>query len=117
MPDNPWIWVLAILIGGAVLIFALRRGGKVEAGVGPTSLKFEARKEPEATEVSVLDKGRIEDSKVGDVTGVSGGVSGAAPTGPTRVKVAEGAEIRGSTVGDISGVRLDGGKRGPAGEP
>jgi hypothetical protein len=113
MPDNPWIWVLAIVAGVAVLIFALRRGGKVEAGVGPTSLKFEARKEPEATEVSVLDKGRLKGSTVGDVSGISG----AAPTGPTRVEVAKGAEITGSAVGDISGVRLDGGKRGPAGEP
>ena len=115
MPDNPWIWVLAIVVGAAVLVFALRRGGKVKAGVGAASLEFEERKEPEATEVSVLDKGRIRDSAVGDVTGVSGA---AAPTGPTRVEVAKGAEITGSVVGDISGVRLDGGgKRGQAGEP
>jgi hypothetical protein len=113
MIDNPWIWALAILIGGAVLVLALRRGGKVEAGVGPTSLKFEARREPEATDVSVLDGGRIKEAEVGDISGISG----AAPAGPTRVDVAKGAEISGSVVGDISGVRVDGGKRGPAGEP
>ena len=43
MPNNPWIWVLAIVVGAVVLVIALRRGGKVKAGVGATSLQFEAR--------------------------------------------------------------------------
>jgi hypothetical protein len=108
MPDNPWIWVLAIVIGGAVVLFALRRGGNVKAKVGGISLESEARKEPETAEVSVLDSGRIENSRVGDVSGVSGA---AIPPGPSRIEVGKGAEITGSVVGDISGVRLDGGKR------
>jgi hypothetical protein len=111
MPDNPWIWVLALLIGGAVLFVALRRGGKVEAGVGPTSLKFEAKKEPDDANVSVLDHGAVEASKVGDVTGVEGA---AGLAGKARVEVAKGARIKGSEIGDISGVRVGGNK---AGEP
>ena len=38
MPDNPWICALAILVVAVVLVVALRRGGKVEAGVGPSRL-------------------------------------------------------------------------------
>ena len=113
MPNDPWIWVLAIVLGAVVLVIALRRGGKVKAGVGGASLEFEERKEPETAEVSVLKRGRVKDAQVGDVTGISG----AAPAGPMRVDVAEGAEITGGSVGDISGVRVDGGKRGQAGEP
>jgi hypothetical protein len=109
MPDEPWIWVLAIVIGGAVLLFALRRGGNVRARVGGVSLESDARKEPETAEVSVLDKGRIRESKVGDVTGISGAPT---PAGTARVEVAKGAEISGSEVGDISGVRVDGERPG-----
>ncbi len=76
MPDNPWIWALAILVVAVVLVVALRRGGKVEAGVGPTRLKFEARKEAEGGEVSVLDRGEVRDATVGDVTGVEFGRRG-----------------------------------------
>ena len=111
MPDNPWIWALAILVVAVVLVVALRRGGKVEAGVGPTSLKFEARKEPEGGEVSVLDRGEVRDATVGDVTGVE---SDGAEAGPRKVDVARGARISGSTVGDITGVRTGG--RKPEGE-
>lgn len=103
MPDNPWIWALAILVVAVVLVVALRRGGKVEAGVGPTSLKFEARKEPEGGEVSVLERGEVRDATVGDVTGIEG-----AAAGPRKVDVARGARITGSTVGDITGVRSGG---------
>jgi hypothetical protein len=109
MPDNPWIWVLALVIAAAVLFVALRRGGKVEAGVGSTKLKFEARKEPGTTGVSVLDQGTIENSTVGDVTGVAGGAEAA---GESRVEVAKGATITGSTVGDLTGVRAGGDKAG-----
>ncbi len=109
MPDNPWIWLLAIVVVGAVVLFALRRGGNVQAGVGPTSLKFEARKEPEGTDVSVLDAARIEESAVGDVTGLA---EASPPARQTRVDVAKGAKITGSTVGDISGVRREPGKPG-----
>jgi hypothetical protein len=108
MPDNPWLWGLAILVVAVVLVVALRRGGKVEAGVGPTSLKFEARREPDGSEVSVLDRGEIRDATVGDVTGVEadGG------PGPRKVDVGRGARVTGSTVGDITGVRT-GGERKP----
>ena len=83
----------------------------MEAGVGPTILKFEARKEPDDANVSVLDHGAVESSKVGDVTGVEGA---AGLAGKARVEVAKGARIKGSEIGDISGVRVGGNK---AGEP
>ena len=101
MPNDPWIWVLALVIGGAVLIFALRRGGRIEAGVGPTTFKFEPREQPEDTTVSVLDEATVEDSTVGDVIGTRGE---AAPGGNTRVDVAKGAKFRGSEVRDIVGI-------------
>jgi len=108
MPDNPWLWGLAILVVAVVLVVALRRGGKVEAGVGPTSLKFEARKEPGGSEVSVLDQGEVRDATVGDITGVE--ADGGGP-GPRKVDVARGARITGSNVGDITGVRTGGGRK------
>jgi hypothetical protein len=107
MPDNPWLWGLAILVVAVVLVVALRRGGKVEAGVGPTSLKFEARKQPDGSEVTVLDQGEVRDATVGDITGVEADAGG---PGPRRVDVGRGARITGSTVGDITGVRTGGRK-------
>ena len=114
MPNNPWIWVLAIVVGAVVLVIALRRGGKVKAGVGAASLEFEERKEPDDADVSVLDHGRVEESELGNVIGVAGA---AGLAGKARVDVAKGAEISRSKTGDIIGVQLGGGKRGQAGEP
>jgi len=107
MPDEPWLWALAVVVVGAVVIAALIMGGTVEVGIDPPSLKFRRKAQKTQTRISVLEKAEIENSEIGDVTGEHLGENGT-QTGKKIVEVGSGLTIKGSKIGDITGVSVSG---------
>jgi hypothetical protein len=106
MPDNPTIWIVAIIAGALVVLLALWKGQFVEVDLNPPRLRFK-RGAAGAAGVSVAKGIEVEASKVGDIAGAKGAV----PEG--NVSVAEGARIKGSTIGNIVGVEQGGGEKKP----
>jgi hypothetical protein len=106
MPDNPTIWIVAIIAGALVVLLALWKGQFVDVELNPLRLRFK-RGAAGAAGVSVAKGIDVEASKVGDIAGVKG----TAPEG--NVSVAEGARIKGSTVGNIVGIEQGGGEKKP----
>lgn len=109
MPPEPWLWALAIVVGGAAVVVALIKGGVVEVSLDPPSLKFRRKAQDAQERVKVLEEAEIEQSKVGDITGGErAGESGPQPAGTREIEVGKGLTIKGSEVGDISGVKEGG---------
>jgi len=122
MPDDPLIWIVAIVVGGAVVALALVLGGFVEVGFDPLRLSFRRKQAAARERVSVLDEAEIENAEIGKVTGVARQAGGAARAGEagggvSDVDVARKAKITGSKIGDITGVSVSGGKADNAGKP
>lgn len=115
MPDDPWLWALAITVGGVIVIVALVKGGAVEVRLDPPSLKFRRRSDGAQSRTSVLEGAEIEESDVGDVTAAQRG-AGAPGTGGGTVEVGKGLKVKKSKLGDITAVstRGSGGADGPA---
>lgn len=107
MPDEPWLWALAVVVVGAVVAVALIKGGAVEVSLDPPSLKFRRKAQKTRTRISVLGGAEIEDSEIGDVTGERLGENGT-QTGKKIVEVGSGLKIKGSKIGDITGVSVSG---------
>ena len=108
MPNEPWLWAVALILGAVVLLVALVKGGAVDAQLNPPSLKFRAKEQRARSRTSVLDRGEVEDSEIGDVVGVQ---SHTVPLdGDLDIEVAKGAKITGSRTGDFIGMRVGGGK-------
>ena len=107
MPDDPLIWLAAIVVGGAVVCVALALGGFVEVSLKPLRLSFRRKKGPSREKVSVLDKAEVEDAEVGTITGVLRENAGDDAQDINRdVDVARNAKIKRSKLGDISGVTI-----------
>ncbi len=110
MPDDPLVWIIALLVGGVVLIVALSLGGVVDIGLKPLRLSFRRKETPKAPQrerVSVLDEAQLHDVEAGNVTGVSQDAGSRGETGIARdVDVGRKAKIRGGKLGDISGVTV-----------
>ena len=115
MPNDPLVWIVAIVVGGAVVALALVLGGFVEVGLDPLRLSFKRKKAPAQERVSVLDEAEIEDAEVGKITGVAR-AAGDSDGKVSDIDVARKARIKGGKIGDISGVSLSGSKpdSGPA---
>lgn len=106
MPPEPWLWALAIVVGGAVVVFALIKGGVVEVNLDPPSLKFRRKAQDAQERVKVLEEAEIEQSKVRDIIGDERtGESSPQPGGTREIEVGKGLKIKGSDVGDILGVK------------
>ena len=105
MPDNPLVWIIAILALAVVVIVALWKGQMVEVELKPLRLKFKRHGGDGTGGVSVGSGLKVENSKLGDIAGVKG-AGAALPEG--SVTVAQGARIAGSTTGDIVGVKHGG---------
>ena len=117
MPDDPLLWIVAVLVGGVVVIVALALGGVVEVGLDPLRLSFRRKTEAGREGVSVLEEADIEHAEIGRVTGVAREAGGAS-AGPStegavsEIDVARKAKIRGGKIGDISGISVSGNKAG-----
>jgi hypothetical protein len=109
VPDNPLVWIVAIVAGAAVVLFALWKGQMVEVELKPLRLRFKRAGEG-ATGVSVGEGMVIKESKTGDIAGMKGA---AAPPPEGTVSVGKGAQITQSTTGDIVGVKQTGGEAKP----
>ncbi len=107
MPDEPWLWALAVVVVGAVVVVALIKGGAVEVSLDPPSLKFRRKAQKTRTRTSVLEKAEIENSEIGDVTGERLGEN-EAQTGEKTVEVGKDLKVKGSKIGDITGVSVSG---------
>jgi hypothetical protein len=111
VPDNPVVWIIAIVAVFVVVLVALWKGQMVEVELKPLRLRFKrAGGAGEAGGgISVGEGMVIKDSKTGDIAGVK--AAGATSPGGT-VSVGKGAQITDSTTGDIVGVKQAG-----SGEP
>lgn len=110
MPQEPWLWALAIVAGAVCVLVALALGGLVEVAVKPPSLKFRRRAAPQAGKrVSLLERARLENARLGNVTGVRGDRTASAEG---SVDVGRDMTISGGEVGDLTGVSLEGGREG-----
>lgn len=107
MPDNPTIWIVAIIATLIVVVIALWKGRFVEVGLNPPSLRFKS-KAADAAGLAVGEGLALEDAKVGDVAGVKSETAGASVLPEGNVSVAKGARITRSTTGDIVGVKQAG---------
>lgn len=106
MPDNPIVWIVAIVAGAAVVLFALWKGQLVEVELKPLRLRFKRAGEA-GSGISVAEGLTVDQATTGDIAGVKTAGSGTtAPEG--AVSVAKGARITGSTTGDIVGVKQTG---------
>lgn len=105
MPDNPIVWIVAIVATAIVVVFALWKGQVVEVELKPPRLRFKRRGGGEDTGISVASGMTIENSTTGDIAGVKT----SAPHGPAetgdRVSVAQGARLSGARTGDIVGIK------------
>jgi hypothetical protein len=118
MPDDPTTWIVAIIVVGAVVAFAIWRGNFVEFQAKPFKLRFKRDAPAPGAEGSGISVGKgmkITGSKVGDIAGVK--TSGPAGARAPRVSVGEGARIEDSEAGDIAGVKSGGGKPRPDEKP
>lgn len=111
MPNDPLVWIVAIVVGGAVVALALVLGGFVEVGLNPLKLSFKRKTAPAQERVSVLDEAEIEDAEVGRITGVTR-TAGDSSGKVSDIDVARKARIKGGKIGDITGVSVSGGKAG-----
>lgn len=102
MPDVPWLWGLLIVAVAGVVAFAIWKGRGLKISKNDSGLGIEVEKadSPQAG-ISVGRGIRIENSTVGDVSGVKN--SEATPGG--SVDVAHNARLENARVGDISGVK------------
>lgn len=113
MPDDPIVWIVAIVAGAVVVLLALWKGQFVEVELNPPKLRFKRRHEG-GDGISVGAGMVIEGSRTGDIAGMKlDGGGAAAPEGP--VAVAAGARITGASTGDIVGVKQSGGGAPSAG--
>lgn len=109
MPDDPIVWIVAIIAAGLVALLALWKGQFVEIELNPPKLRFKRRQDGDGG-ISVGAGLTVEGSRTGDIAGMKlegGGAAAVAPEGP--VSVAAGARIAGSSTGDIAGVKQTGG--------
>lgn len=112
LPNDPLVWIIAILVLGVVVLVALILGGRVEVGLDPLRLSFRRKQAAGQDKVSVLDEAEIEDAEVGNVTGVSRQAEDDSGGQVTDISVARGARIKGGKLGDISGMTVTGGGAG-----
>jgi hypothetical protein len=111
MPNDPVVWIVAIVVGGAVVALALVLGGFVEVGLDPLKLSFKRKKAPDQERVSILDEAEIEEAEVGNITGVTR-AAGDSDDKVSDIEVARKARIKGGKIGDITGVSVAGTKAG-----
>lgn len=109
MPNDPVVWIIAILVAGVVVLVALVLGGKVEVGLDPLRLSFKRRQASGREKIDVLEGAELEEMDVGDVTGEVRGAGTGEEGRVTDISVARGAKFKGGKVGDITGRRLSGG--------
>lgn len=112
MPDNPLVWIVAILAGAVVVLVTLGKGQVVEVELKPLRLRFK-RTGGTGGSISVGEGMVIKGSKTGDIAGVKGS-GAAAPEGD--VSVGKGAQITDATTGDIVGVKQTGATETGGGE-
>lgn len=114
MPDEAWLWALAVVVVGAVVVVALIKGGAVEVSLDPPSLKFRRKAQKTQARIGVLEKAEIENSEIGDVTGERLGEN-ESQTGEKIVEVGKGLKVKGGKIGDITGVSVSGSRetKGP----
>jgi hypothetical protein len=110
MPNDPLIWIVAIVVGGAVIALALTLGGFVEVGFDPLRLSFRRKQAPARERVSLLDEAEIENAEVGKITGVTRQTGETSETEGkvSDIEVARKAKITGGKIGDITGVSVTG---------
>lgn len=104
MPDNPIVWIIAILALAVVVIVALWKGQMVEVDLKPPRLRFKRHGENSGG-VTVGSGMTIENSTTGDIAGVKSTGVGGPVGGEGTISVAQGARITGATTGDIAGVK------------
>lgn len=115
MPDNPMVWIIAILALAIVVIVALWKGQMVEVDVNPLRLRFKRHGgASDAPGISVGAGMSIDHSTTGDIVGVKAQGPTLPPGAEGHVTVAQGAHIRSARTGDIAGVKQAGGS-GPEG--
>ena len=109
MPDNPVVWIIAILALAVVVIVALWKGQVVEVDLKPPRLRFKRQGERGgAGTISVGSGMTIENSTTGDIAGVKTAGTGGPGGGQGTISVARRARIAGATTGDIAGVKHSG---------
>ena len=103
--DEPWLWALAIVVGAVVVVVALIKGGAVEVGLDPPTLKFRRKAQDVQERVKVLEEAEIE-GEVGDISGIKRkGKNDLQVSGGREIEVGKGLKIKkGGEVGDISGI-------------
>jgi hypothetical protein len=113
VPDNPVVWIIAIVAVFVVVLVALWKGQMVEVELKPLRLRFKRQGSSGGGGISVGDGMVIKGSKTGDIAGVKGS-GAAAPEGD--VSVGKGAQITDATTGDIVGVKQTGATETGGGE-
>lgn len=110
MPQEPWLWALAIVVGGGVVALALVLGGWVEVSLQPLSLKFRRKAAERSDRISLLKQAEIENAEIGRAVGMEREVGRATPEQDNAldVSVAEGVKISGSKIGEIAGIGVRG---------
>lgn len=103
MPNDPMVWIVAILAGAVVVLVGLSLGGVLDVGVNPPRLRFTRKAAPAQERVDVLSKAKIDQAKAGHVTGAE--VDGETD-GNLDISVLSKAQITKSELGDITGVRI-----------
>ena len=115
MPDDPTVWIIAVLVAGIVVIFALWKGDFVEVSLDPLRLKFKRQSvqpqqtPPGDTKISVGEGMKITNSKTGDIVGTKTETretqhhDDASNTG--NIEVGRNASVKDSETGDIAGIK------------
>jgi len=108
MPNDPVVWIIAILVAGVVVLVALVLGGKVEVGLDPLRLSFKRKQAPAQEKISVLEGAELEGTETGNITGDARSAGAGEEGKVTDISVGRGAKFKNGKVGDISGRTVSG---------
>ena len=111
MPEDPTIWIVLFSVCGLVIILALwlGRGLKLSKNKNGISIEVKENTIPKSSEadISVGRNLEIEESEVGDVTGVIQKDGFVQAESQQTIEVLKGGKLKKAKLGNLTGIRQE----------